>query len=232
MKQRQRRQINPQTIKKHSDLVSAASHNVFVRGDREKTPTGYRVTGFRGKSFETQYEVMLPGTSTDLVRHEKKDRTVRILSGDGFIITGQGNESKIKRLMPGDEICLERGTPYRITTAAKIPVEMVVCQQAKYELNLEVLEEVGAAKEVPAEMLEEPSVNVRLASAGRDFENRRRGSRAIEQSIEAANSRPTGQTISSQSQLTGPVQLPESAGVAAGVNVRPSGGNFDPSGAG
>jgi len=61
---RKRRQPDPRKIKKHSDIMRRTSASATVGGTREKTETGFVVSGFKGKTFETYYETMLAGTSS------------------------------------------------------------------------------------------------------------------------------------------------------------------------
>ncbi len=77
---RKRRQPDPRKIKKHSDIMRRTASSLVVGGGRERTETGFRVPGFQGKTFETYFETMLAGTSTPDYKHEKKDRTIRVLS--------------------------------------------------------------------------------------------------------------------------------------------------------
>lgn len=221
-----RRSPSARSVKKHSDYAADHTTTVVVGGARVKTKTGYRVPGFVGKSFETFYEVLLAGTSTPVMRHEKKDRTYRVLSGTGFVIV-DGTE---RRVFPGDEVACERGSEYRVATSNE-KLELFVCQQAKYEVNLEVGEDVVAPAVVPASMLQTPSFNDRMLSMrpAEASQPPRRGSKAKLQMRKARGDRTSPQVVNN---AASGAAAPEFAPTTQGVNVKPTGGRFDDAGAG
>ena len=178
---RKRRKPDPRKIKKHSDIMRRRGTNVNVGGNRQATETGYEVPGFKGKSFETSFEMMLAGTSTATVKHEKKDRTIRVLTGVLYVMLedAEGKQSQ-KRAIAGDEVILERGTAYRLATSSE-NVEMIICQQAKYDATLETLNESTLnGREVPQGLLESTE-SPAFSGQQQQPTRRRRGSRAKEQ---------------------------------------------------
>lgn len=229
-----RRQPDVRNIKKSSDIRKARSKRLIVGGARLPTATGYKVPGFSGKSFETYFECMLEGTTTPLVMHPKKDRTIRIVSGSAFVVTSITNDDGTvtedqKRVIAGDEVALVRGMTYRIATAGE-QVEMFVCQQAKYEAALEVVEEMMAPVAIPADLLQAPTVHERLVkSRPQEARRPRRGSRAKEQMVAARGGRVSPQV---QIQQSNAQTSPEYGGTANALNAKPSGGRFDDAGAG
>lgn len=220
--QKRRRPINPRNIKKHSDIVRrhVQSDVGVIKGDREKTDTGFIVKGFSGKNFETFIEVMMEGTSTPILKHEKKDRTVRVLSGLLAVIT-----DKPSALSRGQELALERGTEYRLA-APKGDVEFLVCQSTNYAATLEVVDSSEAsATEMNVDQLQG------YRSAPEFAPTRRRGSKAKEQlAVQATERRTPGQL---QQLGKSPRKGPASAAAAVeGTSPRPSMGRFDDSTAG
>jgi len=228
---RRRRQPNVRAIKKHSDIVRGAAGGLVVGGAREKTPTGVVVPGYVGKTFETYYETMLAGTSTASLRHDKKDRTVRIITGSLFVLVQKGDEpGSQQRAYAGDEIVLERGVTYRLATS-KENCEFFVCQSAKYSATLEVVDDSSlTTKEINESLLQEPTLGQRVSqSKPSDGQTRRRGSKAKQQLMAAKGARNSAQVINSAP--SDPV--PGRAGaVEAGVSPRPSQGRFSDEGAG
>lgn len=226
---RQRREPNVQTIKKHSDIMRREGNTLVVGGARVKTQTGFIVPGFTGKTFETYYETMLAGTSTATLRHEKKDRTLRLLSGLLYILTQDDKGDHQRRVIAGDELVLERGLTYRLATS-KENAEFFVCQSAKYSSTLEVIDDSSlTSREVSDELLEEPSLDHRISQTRpQDAIGRRRGSKAKQQQMAAAQAgRQSAQVVDQP--IPGREGHPVST---AGVSPRPSGGKFNEEGAG
>lgn len=219
--QRKRRLPDPRSIKKHSDIVRRRVQNDVgvIHGEREKTDTGFIVKGFFGKNFETFIQVMMEGTSTPVMKHEKKDRTVRVLSGMLAVAT-----DKHSVLLRGQELALERGTEYRLL-APKGDVEFLVVQSANYAATLEV---VDASEAVTTDISAETLGAYKAAPASQPTQ--RRGSKAKQQlAARAADRRTQGKEL----QLgKSPSQGPSSATAAPVMNPQPSMGNFDDSSAG
>lgn len=219
--QRKRRLPDPTKIKKHSDIVRTRvqSDVGVIHGEREKTSTGFIVKGFFGKNFETFIQVMMDGTSTPVLKHEKKDRTVRVLSGMLVVMTDKHN-----MLMRGQELALERGTEYRLI-AAKGDVEFVVVQSANYAAALQVVD----ASEAKTTDIDTKALAGFKAAPPLE-PTRRTGSKAKEQlQARAARRKTPGKEM----QLgKSPAQGPSAATAATGMNPRPSMGNFDDSTAG
>lgn len=240
LQKRSRQKTLPRQIRKRSDRVNRDKQNLMVSGARQKTATGYIVPGFQGKSFETYYEVMLAGTATDVMRHQKKDKAFWVISGDGFLTmdTPSGSGQITRRLIPGDHINLPRGTTWRISTANQQSIEMFVSQQAKYSASLEVVEDSGAFKEATAADLREPSMAERLGEELTTRVPRRaRNSKAAQQQAAMRSGRRSKQVVNADGSYQivpeGPVEASKlgHAG-SAGVNAQPTGGHFDEAGAG
>jgi len=226
---RKRRQPDVRTIKKHSDIMRRRGSRATVGGTREKTNTGYEVRGFQGKTFETYFETMLAGTSTATLRHEKKDRTIRILSGVLYVLTeisedGKGLQNQTKAI-PGDEVVFERGTAYRLATS-KEDVEFFVCQSAKYAATLEIVDGSSlTSREIDPRLLAEPLAHQRLG--GNEGRTLRRGSKAKQQ-LAAQRAGRGGPAITEPIPgREGTVAPPPDAATASyGTNPQPTGGKF------
>ena len=223
---RKRRQPEAKKIKKHSDYVNQYSPRVQVGGPREKTDTGYRIEGFSGKSFETYFENMLAGTSGSVLKHEKKDKTVRVLSGILFVSKNDGKITSQIKAIPGDEIILERGTSYRLSTGNE-PASFFVCQNAKYSATLEVVVDTTVIGTVSEELLKEPSPEERLRrSLPHTVGTSRKGSKAKEQLAAVRAARERSRPVQAEKQA-------EAVSHATyGTNPRPGMGNFSAEGAG
>lgn len=226
---RRRRQPDVRNIKKHSDFADRTANKLIVGGTRERTDTGFVVPGYIGKTFETFYETMLAGTSTATYRHEKKDRTIRVLSGVLFVLASNGGEETQRRAIAGDEIAIERGTAFRLATS-KEQVSMFVCQSTKYTAALElVTDSTLNSKPVPDHLLQEPTLGQRISQIDpSQAPTKRRGSKAKEQLAAMRSGRKGGATTFDE-------PIPGRDGdvsVSHGVSPRPSGGKFSEEGAG
>lgn len=217
--------MDPKTFKKHSQIAQRLASNIVVVGKKEKTTTGYRIPGHSCGSFETYFEALLPGTSSDLIKHPKKDRVVRVLTGGGFVVLDDGkNPSVDKKIHPGDEVVLKAGTSYRFATTADQGLELNVTQAAKYEARMEVLEESGATTEVSDEQLVEAERSLQST------QNHRKGSKAKQQQARKNSKRvASGQVFAVDQETT---KVDHGSAAAAIMNARPSMGRFDEDGAG
>jgi hypothetical protein len=221
-----RRLPDSRTIKKHSDIVRRNSSTLIVGGMHEKTKTGYVVFGFSGKSFETYFEYMLSNSATPVVQHPTKDKTIRILSGILFASLRDGDILQEVKAVPGDELILKRGISYSLSTSTE-PVQLVVCQNSKYNTNLKVLDESSLVeREVPAHMLGEHTSGIDLLS--QKAISPRKGSKAKEQLAEIMVGKKSPQIINMDSTGTSP----EDVAAIYGKNTRPTYGRVSEEGAG
>lgn len=215
---RRRVQIDPKTLRKHSQVHQKRAQSILVTGRRERTETGFIVPGYSGKGFETYFETLLSGTATALFQHPKKTKTVRITGGSGVVVIDSDSEIEEKPLQPGDEIVLKAGTAYRFSTTSGNNLEMFVSQDSKYSARLETLESPTAPRVTPDSVLQPAERTTAPVIT-------RRGSKAKLQQLEAS-----GQRIES-SQVVLPTAV-NTAVVAETMNAKPSMGNFTSEGAG
>ncbi len=225
MQRRRKKKVNPRQIKKHSSIVQKRSaNNIVVQGTQEETDIGYIIPGFKGKSFETFWEVILDGNATALVRHPAKEKVIRVISGVGYaILNKEDKEGKPVveeiKLNAGDEVVLEPGVAYRIT-ATNVPLEFFGIQAEKYDKRLHVVEPPVISTEVTLDAFlwnkreeEQPPAQRRM----------NRSKAQYQQSKEAKSK---GRNVSAP-------HIPSTGGEASGLNPQPGGGRqFDEAGAG
>jgi mannose-6-phosphate isomerase-like protein (cupin superfamily) len=232
---RRRVKVNPRDLPKSSRIRAvAATSPIKVAGQREPTETGYRVPGYEGKTFETFFEVMLAGTASAFFLHEKKDRAVWLMAGQGFLTTEtKEHGQKTRRLISGDSISLNRGTTYRFATTATEQLEFFVTQGVKYEATLQIIAPSDATRTASAEQLAEPTLDERVGTMTAQQSTRRRRSKAAQQQTQTR--RRTSPQVEETFKIvpeSGQATDPRSTGSGAGVNVQPSGGRFSDIGAG
>jgi hypothetical protein len=218
--------IDPKSLKKHSDIVRQYSSSIAVVGNRERTETGYRVPGFAGKTFETLYEVLLRGSSTDVLV-SSKTRVIRVVAGSGFVLLHATDvEPKQYRLIPGDEVVLPAKVAYRITTTSNDLLELFITQGAGYEKSLKVVKDGGASVVASSDDLAGVTREDALKKHTRP---KRIGSKAAEQ--QAAKATARGIDVATPPTTTDTKKTFSNAAVS-GVNPQPSLGRFSEEGAG
>ena len=139
---RRKRNIDPKTLKKHSAILSEQTGNdVVVLGFKEETKTGYMIPGHAGNKFVTFFEVMLPGSASGMCMHPEKERTIRVLAGQGFVLLkGEEDVETQIPIAPGDEVAFKTGVSYRLSTTSLVPLELFVVQDKRYGDGLVVVE--------------------------------------------------------------------------------------------
>jgi mannose-6-phosphate isomerase-like protein (cupin superfamily) len=229
--QRRRQQVNPRTLKKRSDIAGHKEAPSRVAGKRVPTDTGYKVETYSGDGFTTYYEMMLAGTTSPRLHHDKKERVLYILGGQGYLYLTQGKLTEERRLIPGDQVILHKGCVYKLATTSNQNLELLVSEDAKYTSRVKVIEESDALRKPTESDLKEPTQFER--ESGLPGIRPRRGSKAVVQQKIKQGGRVSKQ-IELQQQVvqektTAP---PERAGTPTSVNAQPSGGKFDDAGAG
>jgi mannose-6-phosphate isomerase-like protein (cupin superfamily) len=223
-RRKQRKNIDPKTLKKHSSILHERSgSDVVVLGFKEETKTGYMIPGHSGSKFVTFFEVMLPGSATGLYMHPEKERTIRILAGQGFVLLQNKDvEGTQISVGPGDEVAFKPGVTYRISTTSITPLEMFVAQDKRYGDGLSVLEPVTPPTD--------PALIDLTPNAKPDEVERQRGpSKAALQQVAVR-----GQSAVSAEEKAArrPVQ-DAGSGIVIGASPRPGGPNqFGDAGAG
>ena len=138
-KNKKRPIVNPRNIPKASTFRRKQALSNAWTGDRVKTDHGYRIDGTTCKDYETYFEYIDEGQSTDQTVHAKKTRTYRIMGGQGFAILEKDGVQKSVVLVPGHELVIEAGISHQIVTTSTQEIELVVVQSAKYEASLKIL---------------------------------------------------------------------------------------------
>lgn len=128
--------LDTTTIKKATRDQNTVS---LVNGERTYTDTGFVITGSVTKNYETFYELMMAGTSGPRLVHPKKTRTYRVIDGAGYAFVVVEGTPTQRPIFPGDEVTIEPGTVFKFSTSSSQPLHLVVTQDAKYSVNMEVL---------------------------------------------------------------------------------------------
>lgn len=180
--ERARPKIDPQKIRKHSDIVSEKKETLLILGDRTQTDFGYVILGVTNKFFETSYMAMAPLGTTPVWLHAKKARAYRVAAGFGYYQEFDEELVMVKsqRLEPGDEVLAAPGTAHRVTSGP-VKLELYVTQEGKYSANLEELKPVETPATVPAGDLQSVTRESILASAPRSIPGHRRSARVAAQ---------------------------------------------------
>jgi hypothetical protein len=137
-----RRAADPRSGIRHSDIMGRrgpiAISSVDVQ-NRVATPSGWRIPYFSGDTFETYYEIICARNSSGKVKHETKDRCVRVLAGQLFVtIDGQ-----VKSVLANQTCAFVHGFEYEYASPGDSDVEVLVCQGSEYEKDLIQITESG-----------------------------------------------------------------------------------------
>lgn len=235
LRRRQRPQISPRDLKKSSRVRREQSGGPLkLAGERVPTETGYRVLGYKGRNYEMYYEVMLAGSASAFMMHKKKDRTIWIVGGQGFVTTKHVDQAAItRRIVSGDALTFERGVAYRLSTTASEQLEFFVSQSAKYESALVEVQPTDAPRQATADEMAEPTLDERLGTVVSKPQTRRRRSKAAMQQSRTHRRSPQVEETFKVVSDGGTAAEPTVAAVSApGVNPQPSRGHFDEEGAG
>lgn len=135
-----RQQPAPSTIKKAKRENAMYS---LSNGDRVPNDTGFIVPGANTKAYETFYELMMPGTTSPMLRHPTKSRTYRVLEGQGYFYQKASAEAEAtnKYIVAGHEFTVEPGAVFSVSTTTESALHLHVCQESKFEAKLEKLSE-------------------------------------------------------------------------------------------
>lgn len=195
-RKKQRNKINPLKIKKHSQIMGKRKSTTHMNEERIATETGFRSVGFENKQFATYYECMIARQATDYLVHAKKTKTVRILSGTGFVTTIKNYKDaqedwviERRSLISGDMLILVPNIAYRISSSS-VPLDFVVSEDSKYKARLEVVKEASTTANVDLELLEQTD-RTQVAKETAPPIPRRGSSRAAEQQKALAVKRGT-----------------------------------------
>ncbi len=214
-----RRPVNPRDIPKASQFRRKQEPSNTVTGTREPTEHGYRISGTVCKDYETYFEYLGEGQTTDKTVHAKKTRTYRILGGQGFAILEKDGVQKSVVLVPGHELVVEAGIAQQLITTSTNELEFFVTQSAKYESTLKVLEKSTTTARTDESKLQSISHDQAVRSSI-STQVRVRKSKAVEQQrlLGIGNKAAPAATPSMLSAMA-------SGDPTFSVNLRPSGGS-------
>jgi len=139
--------IDPRAGVKHSTTVGKhgpVGVSPVDVSNRVATPNGWRIPYYSGDTIEVYYELLCARNSTGLIKHEKKDRIIRVLAGQLFVT----HDGVIESVLTNQVCSFPHGTEYAIASPGDSDVELFVTQDKDYESELE---HVTAADAINAE---------------------------------------------------------------------------------
>jgi len=145
--QKRPRAIDHRAGRRHSDIVSSRVPVVVHVSDlvnRKALSSGWRIDYHMGE-FEVYYELLCARNSTGTIKHESKERCVRVLSGKMFVTMGgeviSVNTNQVCVFLPGME--------YELASSGDSDVELLVSQSGGYEEGLIHITESSATNSRP-----------------------------------------------------------------------------------
>ncbi len=199
-----RQQPAPSTLRKAKRENAMYS---LSNGDRVPNDTGFIVPGATTKSYETFYELMMPGTTSAMLRHPTKARTYRVLEGQGYFYHKASPEAEAthKYIMGGHEFTVEAGAVFSVSTTTESALHLHVCQDSKFDAKLEKLTDAAVINEFniaavgyldnEAVVPSGPRYSTRAASLsaaarGQEYQERDREAAVVDSLASGINARP------------------------------------------
>jgi len=147
--------VDPKNLIKRSQIDRGlVAQTAFAAvGVRNPTVAGYKIEGHSGAHFETYFETVVKGSTTDAVFHKTKTRTVWAVRGTGCVALVLNGETTQQDLREGSSLTLDPGSIYRICANKGVDLNLVIVQDAKYEARLDVVEESSAPAKVSPDIL-------------------------------------------------------------------------------
>jgi len=205
---RKQRSYNPHAGVRRSQIASRSGPSVRFTdyANRKDTAYGWCISIFSGKDFEVEFQFMCSRNASGRLCHPTKDRCIRVISGRLFVLVGE----ETTPVDAHQAFTVEAGVEYMLATSGTGDVEILVCQSANYEKDLNHV--------TPPEAV---NVVANMGPVRPDSETRphRDGSMAQQQAAQIAEER--AQKRSGRTPVKGRAPLPGQQVV--GVNPRPVG---------
>jgi mannose-6-phosphate isomerase-like protein (cupin superfamily) len=210
------RQRNQTNFKRTSQV----SVNLDDMSKKVTTLSGWKIPYSTGEQFEVYYELLCANNSTGMLKHETKDRCIRILSGKLFINV----EGEISSFFANQVCNLNKGMSYELASSGDSDVEMLVIQTFGYDKDVKHLTQASAISSiqttvseqaVPERQLVRPSRDRSLIAAKikQEEQLKRMDPDSIDSSVPGMPRRKVGR----------PQRPPLAAQQVEGVNLRPMG---------
>lgn len=133
---RRQRRLDPRAGIRHSEIIAKQGPSAATMTDmrnRVETPRGWRSVMFCGDDFEMIFEYICSKNSTGGLLHPEKDRVLRLMAGELYVTM---NDETV-HLRSGSSFILPKGIEYKIATSGTLDAEIIFCQGANYEKDLE-----------------------------------------------------------------------------------------------
>jgi mannose-6-phosphate isomerase-like protein (cupin superfamily) len=174
--------------------------------NKEITPDGWRIPIFSGSDFDVSYRYLCARNSSGQVKHETKDRVVRVLAGRLFVMV----DGETQELNANQSIALERGVVHEIATSGTEDAELILCQSHDYEKDLQQI--VSSSAVTSAKMSPVPTAAPQIS--------RRSESKALEQAAQLGAVREVNRKAA-RTPFQG--RAPLAGQQVSGLNPRPAG---------
>ena len=126
---------NPHSGRKHSQIVARLGPQAVQFSDlqdKKATNYGWKILSFKGEDFEVEYQYMCARNNSGVVKHKTKDKCIRVLSGQMFVII----DKEAIPLRAGQTFAIKAGNEYALATSGTGDAELVVCQGSNYDEDL------------------------------------------------------------------------------------------------
>ena len=153
---RKNRVRNPHAGIKQSTILAKQGSKMVLTSEsqkRESTASGWKITEFKGKTFEVVFYYICARNSTGIIKNEKYDRSIRVLAGHVYLTTNE----KVIQLQMNQTFVAKKGSEYHLATDGVGDVELLICQGPDYEKSIEQVTPPGSVNTMQAAPLRGPA---------------------------------------------------------------------------
>lgn len=135
--------VDARTIRKVSRLYAENAVTDTLPSESQPTDSGFIAAGIETTNFNMYVKVIAASCSEPTVKHAKKTRIFRVLSGEGIIVYKEENKKAVTQiLLRGQQFECKPEMVYTIGSTGNSHLELLVVEDSKYEARLEIIAKV------------------------------------------------------------------------------------------
>jgi len=132
--------VDARTIRKASRLYAENAVTDTLPSESQPTDSGFIAAGIETTNFTMYVKVIAASCSEPTVKHPKKTRIFRVLSGEGIIVYKEDKKKAVAQtLLRGQQFECKPEMVYTIGSTGNSHLELLVVEDTKYEARLEIV---------------------------------------------------------------------------------------------